>query len=169
MALSGQGWEESFPPQRLGDSGVRWSWNGLPRLSTRAVGFGLAAKPSSRGAGSGGGQDPGQVGDGGGEIELGGGLVTPRGPVLRPHRGGGADRPYRAPPQSGKSAGAHGARHLARGTGAGTRRQVDLEILLGEVGLGRPFGHFGDQGAPGVGKLLAGVAIPHRSHRRWFL
>ena len=32
----------------------------------------------SRGAGSGGGQDPCQEGDGGGEIELGGGLVTPQ-------------------------------------------------------------------------------------------
>ena len=32
----------------------------------------------------------------------------------------------------------HGARHLARRTGAGTRRQVNLEILLGEVsGAGR--------------------------------
>ena len=57
---------------------------------------------------------------------------------------------------------AHGARYLTRRTGAGTRRQVDLEILLGEVGPSRPFGHFGDQGAPGVGKLLTGVAIPIR-------
>ena len=31
----------------------------------------------SRGTGSGGGQDPGQVGDGSSEIELGDGLVTP--------------------------------------------------------------------------------------------
>ena len=37
---------------------------------------------------------------------------------------------------------------------------MDLEILLGEVGPGRPVRHFCDQGAPGVGKLLAGVTIP---------
>ena len=47
-----------------------------------AAGFGPAAKPSSpgnpAGAGSGGGQDPCQEGDGGSEIELGGGLVTPQ-------------------------------------------------------------------------------------------
>ena len=55
---------------------------------------------------------------------------------------------------------AHSARHLARRTGTSARRQVDLEILLGKVGPGRPFGHLGDQGPPGGGKLLAGVAIP---------
>ena len=176
--------------------------------------------------GSGGSQDAGQVGDGGGEIELGGGLVTPDVPGLAQtqlHQAGqavlhglaevaigcesrtvlestgglqqgflrvqtdlapaarccghtaGAERTGRterrvkveeapgrtlcggrgieAPP-------AHGARHLTRRTGTGTRRQVDLKILLGEVGSSRPFGHFGGQGAPGVGKLLAGVAIP---------
>ena len=57
---------------------------------------------------------------------------------------------------------AHGARHLARRTSAGTRRQVDLEIFLGEVGAGGSFGYFGDQGAPGIGKLRASVAIPIR-------
>ena len=54
---------------------------------------------------------------------------------------------------------AHRARHLARWTGAGTRRQINLEILLGEMGPRRSLGHFGDQSAPG-GKLLAGAAIP---------
>ena len=52
---------------------------------------------------------------------------------------------------------------VGRGIGAptphGARRQVDLEILLGEMGSSRSFGHFGDQGAPVVGTLLAGVAI----------
>ena len=47
-----------------------------------------------------------------------------------------------------------------RWAGAGTRRQVDLEILLGKVGSGRPSEHLGDQGAPSVGKLLAGVTVP---------
>ena len=178
--------------------------------------------------GSGGGQDPGQVGDGSGEIELGGGLVTPEVPGLAQtqlhqpgqavlhglaevaigcesrtvlERAGGlqpgflrvqTDLPP-APRSRGHTAGtertgrtqrrvkvekapgrplcggcgieaspAQGARYLTRRTGAGTRRQVDLEILLGEVGPSRPFGHFGDQGAPGVGKLLTGVAIPIR-------
>ncbi len=166
------------------------------------------------------------MGDGGGEIELGGGLVTPQVPGLaqtqlhqpgqavlhglaevaigcerrtvlegagglqqgflrvqtdlapaargRGHTAGAqrtgcterrvkveiaARRPHcrgiEAPP-------AHGGGHLPRRTGAGTRRQVDLEIFLGEVGAGGSFGYFGDQGAPGIGKLLAGVAIPIR-------
>ena len=51
---------------------------------------------------------------------------------------------------------------MTRRTGAGTRRQVNLEILIGKVGPSRPFRHFGGQGAPGVGKLLASVAIPMR-------
>ena len=55
---------------------------------------------------------------------------------------------------------AHGTCHLTRWTGAGTRRQVNLEILLGEVRAGGSFAHFGDQGAPGIGKVLTGVAIP---------
>ena len=153
----------------LGDSGVRWGRRGRPRLSPPAAGgLGTLRRGSdlrqsrepteSRGAGSGGGQDPGQVGDGSGEIELGGGLVTPHVPGVpqtqlrqpaqavlhvlagvaigcesptvleragvlqqgflrvqsdlppaarfrRPHGGGGADRPYRVPRQSGNSAG----------------------------------------------------------------
>ncbi len=55
---------------------------------------------------------------------------------------------------------AHGGRHLPRRTGTGAGRQVNLEILLGEVGSSRPFGHLGDQGAPGIGTWLTGVAIP---------
>ena len=55
---------------------------------------------------------------------------------------------------------AHGARHLTRRTGAIARRQVDLEILPGKVGLSRSFQHFDDQGSPGVAKLLAVMAIP---------
>ena len=64
-------------------------------------------------------------------------------PKWKKRRGAGAavGRGIGAPP-------AHGARHLTRRAGAGTRRQVDLEILLGEVRPGRPFGHLGDQGAP---------------------
>ena len=62
------------------------------------------APEESRGAGSGGGQDPGQVGDGSGEIELGGSLLTPdvpslpqtqfalAGPGGAPRPGGGNDR-----------------------------------------------------------------------------
>ncbi len=180
----------------------------------------------SRGAGSGGGQDAGQVGDGGGEIELGGGLVTPEVPSLAQtqlhqpgqtmlhglaevaigcesrtvlERAGGPQQGFlrvqanlppaprcrshtagtqrtgrterrvkveRAPgrlcPGSRgiEAVAAHGTCHLTRRTGAGTRRQVNLEILLGEVRAGGSFAHFGDQGAPGIGKLLPGVAIP---------
>ena len=182
----------------------------------------------SRGAGSGDGQDAGQVGDRSGEIELGSGLVTPevpglpqtqlhqpgqtmlhglaevaircesrtvleragglqqgflrvqanlapaarcRGHTAEAQRTGRTQRRVKVEKAPGRPlcAGcgieappAQGARYLTRRTGAGTRRQVDLEILLGEVGPSRPFGHFGDQGAPGVGKLLTGVAIPIR-------
>ena len=51
----------------------RWSWD-------VKAGVRPAEKPRARGVpqgGSGGGQDLRQVGDGSGEIELGGGLVTP--------------------------------------------------------------------------------------------
>ena len=66
-------------------------------------------------------------------------------------------------PAGGRGIGAvaaQGTCHLTRRTGAGTRRQVDLEILFGEMRAGGGFAHFGNQGAPGIGKLLAGVAIP---------
>ena len=180
----------------------------------------------SRGAVSGGGQDPGQVGDRSGEIELGGGLETPEEAGLAQtqlhqpgqavlhglaevaigcesrtvlERAGGLQQGFLrvqtdlapAARSRGHTAGAertgrtegrvkveiapgllypghrgieappaHRTRHLARRTGAGAGRQVNLKILLGKMGPGRSFGHLGDQGAPGVGKLLAGVAIP---------
>ena len=184
-------------------------------------------KPSFRGAprlrGSDDGQEPGKVGNGSGEIELGGGLVppyvpgpiAPAGPSHASQPGGGGDTvrkphctgacvrpaiglPLRVqadlPPAArscGHTAGAEltgrterrvnverapcrtlcgrrgigsfaGARCRARGTGAGTRRQVGRKILLGEVGQSWSFGHFGRSGAPGVGKLPTGVAIPIR-------
>ncbi len=239
MAPSHQVWQESSPRSGLEIAVSGKGRRVLPRLSTPAAGgFGTWQRGSdlpqsrdleeSRGARSGGGQDPGQVGDRSGEIELGSGLVTPEVPGLAQtqlhqpgqtmlhglaevaircesrtvlERAGGLQQGFLrvqanlppAPRSRGHTAGtertgrtqrrvkvekapgrplcsgcgieappAQGARYLTRRTGAGTRRQVDLEILLGEVGPSRPFGHFGDQGAPGVGKLLTGIAIPIR-------
>ena len=93
VALAQPGGGGVVPRPRRGNSGVRWGRNGGPGLLTRAGrGRGTWRRRSeartrpdpaeSRGAGSGGGQDPGQVGDSGGEIELGGGLVTPEVPGL---------------------------------------------------------------------------------------